>query len=46
MNAGAALYASEKAASIGEGIEMARESIDSGKAHQKLKSLAEITQNA
>ena len=44
MNAAAALVASGKAGSFQAGIEMARESIDSGRALEKLKALAETTQ--
>jgi anthranilate phosphoribosyltransferase len=39
LNAGAAIYANKKAKSIKEGIEMAKESIDSGKALEKLEML-------
>lgn len=44
MNAGAALYAGDKAASIAEGVEMAKELLDSGKAMEKLQQLIEKTQ--
>ena len=37
MNAGAALYIAEKADSIKEGIELAKELIDSGKATEVLE---------
>ena len=43
LNSGAALYVSEKTASIAEGIELARESIDSGRANEKLQSLIRAT---
>jgi anthranilate phosphoribosyltransferase len=39
LNAGAAIYANGKAASIASGIEKARQSIDSGKALEKLRQL-------
>ena len=41
LNAGAGIYVNGKAASIGEGIEKAGQSIESGKALQKLQQLAE-----
>jgi len=43
MNAGATIYVSDKVKSIHEGIHMAAESIDSGKAMAKLEKLIEIT---
>lgn len=43
LNSGAALYVSEKTASIAEGIELARESIDTGRADEKLRSLIRVT---
>lgn len=43
MNAGAGIYAAEGAASIGEGIAMAAEAIDSGKAMAKLDELVATT---
>ena len=43
MNAGCAIYISGKADTIADGIEMARESIDSGKALKKLNELIEFT---
>lgn len=43
MNAGAGIYAAEGAPSIGEGIAMAAEAIDSGRALEKLESLVAIT---
>lgn len=45
LNAGAAIYAADKAGSIKEGIELARESIDSGKALKKLELLKEHSLN-
>jgi anthranilate phosphoribosyltransferase len=45
LNAGAAIYANCKAKSILEGIEKARESIDSGKALKKLQDLIEASNN-
>ena len=43
MNAGAALYIGEKAASIKDGISLAAEIIDSGKAMETLEKLIEIS---
>lgn len=43
LNAAAALTIADKANSLKEGVEIAAESIDSGKALQKLKRLAKIT---
>lgn len=43
LNAGAALYAGQKAASIAEGIELAKQTIDSGKAQKKLEEFIEKT---
>lgn len=43
LNSGCALYVSGKAQSIEEGIEMAKESISSGKAYEKLLKLIEFT---
>ncbi len=43
LNAGCAIYASDKAASIKEGIKSAGESIESGAAVGKLENLKEIT---
>lgn len=43
LNAGAAIYANGKAGSIKEGIEKARESIDSGMALKKLNELIELS---
>lgn len=46
LNASAALVVAEKAATLVEGVEIARESIDSGAAAAKIKQLAEITSAA
>jgi anthranilate phosphoribosyltransferase len=43
LNAAAALVVADKAASLPEGAEMARESIDSGAAKAKIEALAKIT---
>ncbi|MBN2030392.1 anthranilate phosphoribosyltransferase [bacterium] len=43
LNAGAAIYVSGLAQSIEEGIERSRESIDSGKALEKLEALKKMT---
>ena len=43
LNAGAAIYTAGKAKSIKEGIELARNSIDSGKALEKLNKLKDWT---
>ena len=45
LNSGCALYICGKAPTIKDGIEMARESISSGKALEKLKELVEFTNN-
>lgn len=42
MNAGAALFVSDKAASYAEGTAMAKSALAEGKAHAKLKALQEI----
>ncbi len=44
LNAAAALYAADAASSIGEGVAIAAESIDSGAARAKLDHLATLTQ--
>ncbi|MFA6229730.1 MAG: anthranilate phosphoribosyltransferase [Rhodanobacter sp.] len=44
LNAGAALYAADCAASIGEGIELARRTIASGAAHAKMEAFVAATQ--
>ena len=46
LNAGAALWVTRHADSIGEGIGIAAEAIDSGKASQTLEALANFTQQA
>jgi len=46
LNSGAALYVSGSAASLADGIKLAAESIDSGKARQKLQQLVELTNAA
>ncbi len=46
LNSGAALYVSGVAASIQDGIEIARQSIDSGNARQKLDQLVQMTNAA
>ena len=43
LNSGCALYITGKAKSIEEGIEMAKDSIDNGKAYEKLLELIEFT---
>lgn len=43
LNAGAAIYIAGKASSIQEGMKLAAESIDSGRAMEVLKKLAEMT---
>ena len=45
LNAGAAIYVGGKAKSIKEGIELAKESIDSGKAYKKLNEFIEATKS-
>ncbi|MBC7362178.1 MAG: anthranilate phosphoribosyltransferase [Candidatus Aminicenantes bacterium] len=44
INAGAAIFVSGKAPDLKEGIEMAKDSIDSGKARQKLKDFIKFHQ--
>jgi anthranilate phosphoribosyltransferase len=44
LNAGTALYAANVAASIADGIQMAREAIASGRARAKVDELAQFTQ--
>ena len=46
LNAAAALVVADKAATLKDGVEMARESIDSGKAKAALETLARITSAA
>ena len=43
LNAGASLYIGEKASTLAEGIALAAELIDSGKALQKLEAFIEAT---
>ncbi|MDQ1314923.1 MAG: anthranilate phosphoribosyltransferase [Pseudomonadota bacterium] len=43
LNAGAAIYVADRAATLGEGIEMARASIASGAARKKLAQLVEFS---
>jgi anthranilate phosphoribosyltransferase len=43
LNSGAALYVSGSAGTVEDGIRLAAESIDSGKARQKLAELVEMT---
>jgi anthranilate phosphoribosyltransferase len=44
LNAGAALFASGRAESLGVGVDLARESIDSGEAARRLESLITLSQ--
>jgi anthranilate phosphoribosyltransferase len=44
LNAGTALYAANVAASIADGIQLARETIASGKARAKVDELVRFTQ--
>jgi anthranilate phosphoribosyltransferase len=46
LNAGAALYAANVAASIKEGIALAREAIATGAAHQKMEQFVAFTQKS
>jgi anthranilate phosphoribosyltransferase len=46
LNSAAALYISASATTIQDGIRLAAESIDSGKARQKLEQLVEMTNAA
>lgn len=46
LNAGAAILVSGKAENLGEGLELAGEAIDSGRALEKLNQLIEITNRA
>jgi anthranilate phosphoribosyltransferase len=43
LNSGCAIYAADKAGSIAEGIKLAEDSIDSGKALKKLNMLKEYS---
>jgi anthranilate phosphoribosyltransferase len=45
LNAGAALWVAQHVSSIGDGITMAADAIDSGKAEQTLAALIQFTQN-
>lgn len=45
LNAGAAIFLAGKAISLPEGVEMAFQSIDSGRAYEKLEQLVKFTQN-
>jgi anthranilate phosphoribosyltransferase len=46
LNAAAALMVADKVETLKDGVEMARESIDSGKAKTALETLARITSAA
>jgi anthranilate phosphoribosyltransferase len=46
LNSGAALYVSGKAETFEHGIRVAADSIDSGKARQKLEHLVQLTNAA
>ena len=43
LNAGASIYAGRRADTIAQGIEMAREAIDSGAALKKLEQVIEMS---
>ena len=43
MNAACTLYTAGKASSLAEGVRLAQESIDSGKALEKLEELKQVT---
>ncbi|WP_018077969.1 anthranilate phosphoribosyltransferase [Thiobacillus denitrificans] len=43
LNAGAAIYVADRAATLGEGIERAREAITSGAARERLRQLVEFS---
>ena len=45
-NAGAAIYVADRAATLGEGIELAREAIASGAARERLRQLVEFSNRA
>ena len=45
MNAGAGIYAADAADSFEDGVRMAAEAIDSGRAMQKMEDLVRVTQN-
>lgn len=44
LNAGAAIYLADLADSVGGGVELAREAVQSGKALEKLNAFVEFTQ--
>jgi anthranilate phosphoribosyltransferase len=46
LNAGATIYVSDRAATLGEGIELAREAIRSGAAREKLRQLVAFSNQA
>jgi len=46
LNAGAAIYVADRAATLGEGIEVAREVIRSGAAREKLRQLVAFSNRA
>jgi anthranilate phosphoribosyltransferase len=46
LNSGAALYVSGSAGSVKDGMRLAAESIDSGRARGKLEQLVRMTNNA
>jgi len=46
LNAGATLYVADRAATLGEGIELAREAIRSGAAREKLRQLVAFSHRA
>jgi anthranilate phosphoribosyltransferase len=46
LNAGAAIYVADRAATLGEGIEMARAAIASGAAREKLAQLVAFSNRA
>ena len=46
LNAGAAIYVADRADTLGEGIELAREAIASGAAREKLRQLVAFSQRA
>jgi anthranilate phosphoribosyltransferase len=43
VNAAAAIYLGDKAKTIGEGMQVARESIQSGSAYEKLRALVKFS---
>ena len=46
FNAGAAIYVADRAATLGEGIEMARAAIASGAARERLQQLVAFSNRA